>query len=99
MISVANRFLISEGFEETFEQRFIEGQSYLKEMDGFVRMYFKRPLEGNYYVVLTYWQDVESFQAWTESKQFKARHARARVEGMYAGPNVFELHEVLHAVE
>ena len=99
MIVVANRFLISEGFEEQFEQRFIAGQSYLKEMPGFIRNHLLRPIEGNYYVVMTYWQDIDTFKAWTESEQFKARHARARVEGMYAGPNVFEMHQVVHTIE
>jgi heme-degrading monooxygenase HmoA len=99
MIVVSNRLQVAEGREEDFEKRF-EGRARLVEhMPGFVRLEILRPVKSDYYIVLTHWKDEASFRAWTDSAEFKEAHnSRPRAE-IFAGPNVFEMHEVIQHVE
>ena len=95
MIVVSNRLQVAKGREEEFEKRF-EGRARLVEnMPGFVRLEILRPIKGDYYIVLTHWQDEPSFQAWTNSTEFKEAHRNRPPSEIFAGPNVFEMHEVI----
>jgi len=78
MIVVSNRIQVAKGHEEAFEKRF-EGRARLVENHpGFIRLEILRPkavqmhgkpLGGSdYYVVLTYWESPEAFEAWTEAE-------------------------------
>ena len=99
MIVVSNRIQVSKGHEKEFEARF-EGRAKLVEnMSGFVRLEVLRPLQSDCYVVLTHWQDEASFRAWTESAEFKEAHRNRPPSDMFAGPNVFEMHEVIQQAE
>lgn len=48
-------------------------------------------------IVLTRWESMEHFQAWVNSQEFKARHARAGslVPQVFAGRSQLEIHEVV----
>ena len=73
MIVVSNRLQVAKGHEKEFEERF-EGRARLVEnMRGFVRLEILRPIKSDYYIVLTHWRDEASFQAWTESDEFRKR--------------------------
>jgi heme-degrading monooxygenase HmoA len=99
MIVVSNRLQVAKGHEEDFEKRF-EGRARLVEnMPGFVRLEILRPLKSDYYIVLTHWQDEASFQAWTESAEFKEAHRNRPRAEIFSGPNVFEMHEVIQHAE
>jgi heme-degrading monooxygenase HmoA len=99
MIVVSNRIQVAQGHEKEFEQRF-EGRAGLVEhMPGFVRLEILRPVKSDYYVVLTHWTDEASFRAWTESPEFKEGHRNRPPAEIFAGPNVFELHEVIQQAE
>jgi heme-degrading monooxygenase HmoA len=99
MIVVSNRIQVTKGQESAFEQRF-EGRARLVEsMPGFVRLEILRPLKSEYYVVLTYWESPEAFEAWTEGPEFREAHSRRPPKEMFAGPNVFEMHEIVQHVE
>ena len=52
---------------------------------------------SDYHVVLTYWQRKEDFVAWTQSEDFRTAHSDKPPEDMFAGPNVFELHEIIQS--
>lgn len=99
MIVVANRISVAPGYEETFEQRFADRESGLRELPGFVRNLVLRPIKGSAYVVMTFWQDVASFEKWTHSDAFRQAHARPASPEMFSAPNVLEIHEVVHRVE
>jgi heme oxygenase (mycobilin-producing) len=95
MIVVSNRIQVAKGHELDFEKRF-EGRARLVEtMPGFIRLEILRPIKSDYYVVLTHWKDETSFRAWTESSEFKEAHSNRPPAEIFAGPNVFEMHEVI----
>lgn len=99
MIVVSNRIQVSKGQEGAFEQRF-QGRARLVEtMPGFVRLEILRPVKSDYYVVLTYWESAKDFEVWTESPQFREAHSQRPPKEMFAGPNVFEMHEIVQHVE
>jgi heme-degrading monooxygenase HmoA len=99
MIAVSNRLHVAKGQEKEFEARF-EGRARLVEnMPGFVRLEILRPLKSDYYIVLTHWKDEASFHAWTESAEFKEAHRNRPRAEIFAGPNVFEMHEVIQSSE
>ena len=105
MIVVSNRIQVAAGHEAAFEKRF-EGRAGLVENHpGFIRLEILCPkpvtIHGktmggsDYYVVLTYWEDEQAFLNWTESEDFRVAHANRPPKEMFAGPNVFEMHEVI----
>lgn len=109
MIVVSNRIPVAKGHEEEFEKRF-EGRARLVETQpGFIRLQILRPTSvemhgGNmgasdYYVVLTHWESKEDFVRWTESDAFREAHSSRPPKEMFAGSNVFEMHEVIQNVE
>lgn len=108
MIVVSNRIMVASGFESDFEKRF-EGRARLVEKHpGFLRLEILKPVNvslhgseqggSEYYVVLTYWENKESFVSWTESEDFKEAHRNRAPKEMFSGPNVFEMHEVIQEV-
>lgn len=99
MIVVANRIRVAEGYEEEFERRFREREGLVDKSAGFIRNEVLRPVKGDCYVVKTYWEDMASFEAWTQSKAFREAHAKHPPKEMFAGPNVLEIHEVLYTTE
>jgi heme-degrading monooxygenase HmoA len=99
MIVVSNRLQVAKGREKDFEDRF-EGRARLVEnMPGFIRLEILRPIKSDYYIVLTHWKDETSFKAWTESSEFKEAHRNRPAAEIFAGPNVFEMHEVIQYAE
>ena len=50
-----------------------------------------------YHVVLHSWERVEDFVAWTESEDFRKAHSNRPPPEMFAGDNVFELHEIIQS--
>jgi heme-degrading monooxygenase HmoA len=95
LIVVSNRIQVAKGHESDFEKRF-EGRARLVEtMPGFIRLEILRPIKSDYYIVLTHWEDEASFRAWTESSEFKEAHSNRPPAEIFAGPNVFEMHEVI----
>ena len=109
MIVVSNRIHVAPGHEAAFEKRF-EGRAGLVEHHpGFIRLEILRPTSvkmhgttmggSDYYVVLTYWEDEQAFLNWTESDDFRLAHANRPPKEMFAGPNVFEMHEVIQTAD
>ena len=99
MIVVSNRIQVAKGRERDIEKRF-EGRARLVEtMPGFVRLEILRPIKSDYYSVVTHWQDEASFHAWTESAEFKEAHRNRPRAEIFAGPNVFEMHEIIQHAE
>jgi heme-degrading monooxygenase HmoA len=99
VIVISNRLQVAKGREKDFEERF-EGRARLVEnMPGFIRLQILRPLKSDYYIVLTHWKDEASFHAWTESSEFKEAHRNRPPAEIFAGPDVFEMHEVIQHAE
>jgi len=94
-----NRFRISLGSEQVFEDLWRQRDSYLDEVPGFQEFHLiKGPSddEATLYASHTVWASREDFEAWTESESFRKAHARARApEGTYQGHPVFEGFDVV----
>ena len=99
MIVVANRISVAKGFEEAFEERFKNRVRKVDKMPGYIRNEVLRPVGTGAYVVLTHWKNKESFEAWTESDDFKEAHKNRPPANMFSGPSAFEMHEVIECSE
>ncbi len=99
MVVVSNRIRVAKGQEEAFEKRFAGRLGYVERHRGFVRFELLKPIQSDSYVVLTYWETEQDFLAWTESEDFKEAHRNRPPKEMFAGPNVFELHEIIQHSE
>ena len=107
MFVVSNRIPVADGQEEAFAERFRNRAGLVEGHSGFVRLEILKPTEiamhgrsmgrSAYHVVLTYWEQVEDFAAWTNSPDFKTAHSDRPPPEMFAGDNVFELHEVIQS--
>lgn len=109
MIVVSNRIPVARGHEEAFEKRFEDRAGLVENHPGFIRLEILRPKSvtmhggqmggSDYYVVLTYWESEQAFVAWTESEDFRRAHMNRPPKEMFAGPNVFEMHEVIQTAD
>ena len=107
MIVVSNRIPVARGHEEAFAERFRNRASLVDHHPGFVRLEILRPQpismhgqgmgSSDYHVVLTYWETEADFIAWTESQDFRTAHSQRAPQEMFAGQNVFELHEIIQS--
>ncbi len=94
MIVVQNRVPVNEGHEEGFLDRFRTRRGLVDDQPGFIRNMVLRPVKGDCFIVLTFWESVETFRAWTESEAFREAHSRVPPEGMFRGHAELEIHEV-----
>ena len=99
MFIAMNRFRITLGSEEVFEELWRGRDSYLEEVPGFREFHLlKGPSdeEAALYASHTIWDSKADFEAWTESESFKKAHAQARApQGTYQGHPRFEGFEVI----
>ena len=96
MIVVANRFDVAEGYEDEFVERFRESMGNVAAQPGFVKFEVLAPVDADTHVAMTYWESEEDFQAWTETEEFHAAHARDTPSGMFEGHPQLEVHEVAY---
>ena len=99
MIVVTNRIPVAKGQEDAFEQRFAGRAGLVEGRPGCRGFQLLRPVEGDYYMVMTWWDTDADFRAWTESAEFREAHRNRPPKELFAGPNVFELHEVIERVD
>ncbi len=99
VVVVANRIPVAEGWEEDFEKRWQDRDWSITGLPGFIRNEILRPIQGNHYIVKTYWESMEDFQGWTKSEAFAEAHANPPPREAFAGENVLEIHEVVASVQ
>ena len=84
-----NRFAVKPENAEAFEAMWLNRDSQLKEMEGFVEFHMlKGPAREDgtiLYASHTVWESEETFIAWTKSDQFRKSHARSSGGGPRAG--------------
>ena len=103
MIIVANRIPVAEGWEEDFIERFRNRVGLIDHAPGFLRNIVLKPKSHphqddnatQYHVVLTFWEDAESFWAWTKSESFEKAHSNLPPPEMFAGSSALEMHEAV----
>jgi heme-degrading monooxygenase HmoA len=105
MFIAMNRFRIKKGSEEAFEQVWLNRESYLDRVPGFVEFHLLKGPEGEgetLYASHTVWQNKSAFEAWTKSEAFRASHARAgnnQTGPLYLEHPKFEGFEVRQTLE
>lgn len=99
MVVISNRIQVVKGHEKEFEARFEGRAGLVEKMPGFIRLEVLRPITSDYYVILTYWETKEAFQAWTESREFAEAHKISPRAEIFTSPNIFEVYEVIQLAE
>lgn len=91
MFIAMNRFRVKRGSEEAFEKVWLNRETYLERVPGFVEFHLlKGPQSEDHtlYASHTVWQSKSAFEAWTKSDEFRAAHSRAGNES--TGPLYLE---------
>src|SRR5271155_4576957 len=80
MFIAMNRFRVKRGAEAAFEKVWLNRDSYLDRVPGFVEFHLLKGPEAEdhtLYASHTVWQSKAAFEGWTKSEEFRAAHARA----------------------
>lgn len=102
MFIAMNRFKVLPGAEAEFEAMWLNRDSKLKEVPGFVEFHMLKGPEGEghrLYSSHTLWESEEAFLAWTRSEAFRAAHGSAGgTRPLYDGRPNFEGFEVIQTI-
>lgn len=94
MFIAMNRFKVSLGKEQDFEDVWRERESHLNDVSGFKTFHLLRGPEQQDHTLFashTVWDNKAAFDVWTHSNAFKQAHAQAgQTKGLYLGHPNFE---------
>jgi heme-degrading monooxygenase HmoA len=77
MFVVMNRIPVNAEYTEQFEERFRNRAGEVDQMKGFIRNQVLRPANPeDPYVVMTFWESRDDFDAWVGSEAFQKQHAK-----------------------
>ncbi len=103
MFIAMNRFKVVKGEEKAFEDLWLNRESHLDKVPGFVEFHMLQGPEREDHTLYsshTVWGDKDSFTAWTTSQQFRAAHGGAgSSRQMYLGHPEFEGFEVIQTLK
>jgi heme-degrading monooxygenase HmoA len=100
-----NRFQVQAGEEERFERVWLERDTHLKGVPGFVEFHLlrgPRSQDGGHtlYASHSVWASRAAFEAWTRSQAFRDAHRGAGDHGgLYLGHPRLETFEALQTVK
>lgn len=99
MFIAMNRFHVTKGREEDFEEVWKSRDSRLEKVDGFVEFHLLRGPEADDHTLYsshTIWASRQAFEDWTRSEHFRAAHRDAgNTKGLYQGHPNFEGFDVV----
>ncbi|ANU14071.1 extracellular polysaccharide biosynthesis protein [Planococcus halocryophilus Or1] len=88
--AVFNNIPVTDEGRELFESRFQNRAGMVEKEPGFAAIRVLRPLDSDVYVILTLWEDKQSFIDWQQSQAYGHAHAkRGTKEGIDKRPNIF----------
>jgi len=105
MFIAMNRFKVAKDATEAFEALWLNRESHLQTIPGFVEFHMLRgPVREDHvlYASHTIWRSKGDFEAWTRSEAFRASHAKPKTSGRaptYLEPPQFEGFEVLQKIK
>jgi len=83
-----NVLTVPDGQGSALEQRFAKRAGMVESAAGFRSFELLRPTEGTQdYLVVTRWDDEESYRSWLESREFRAGHTQAQDRAQTADTN------------
>jgi heme-degrading monooxygenase HmoA len=80
MFIAMNRFRVKKGSEQDFEQVWLNRDTHLERVPGFIEFHLLKGPENEDHTLYsshTVWQSRATFEAWTRSEEFRAAHSRA----------------------
>jgi heme-degrading monooxygenase HmoA len=102
MFIAMNRFRVKKGSEEAFEKVWLNRDTHLAKVPGFVEFHLlKGPEQEDFtlYASHSVWQSRAAFEAWTRSAEFRAAHKDAgQNKPLYVGHPELEGFEVRQTV-
>ncbi|KHJ53570.1 antibiotic biosynthesis monooxygenase [Aureimonas sp. OT7] len=102
MFIAMNRFKVVKGSETDFESVWLNRESHLQELPGFIEFHMlKGPDRDDHtlYSSHTVWASRADFENWTKSEAFRAAHRGAPTsKPLYLGHPEFEGFEVIQTV-
>ncbi|MFD2672574.1 antibiotic biosynthesis monooxygenase family protein [Marinicrinis sediminis] len=89
--AVINNIPVTPEGREAFEERFLNRARMIEEEPGFRAIRVLRPLQGDTYRILTFWETEADFANWQQSKAYeKAHQKRHTPQGMdQQKPSIF----------
>ncbi|BBL78689.1 hypothetical protein RxyAA322_05430 [Rubrobacter xylanophilus] len=94
MIAVANRLPVREGAADRIVEMFSSGRGAVQEFPGFVAMEVLKAEDASEVLVVTWWEDRASFDAWVGSDAFKRAHGRGGGGELLRGHPQMTVYEV-----
>jgi heme-degrading monooxygenase HmoA len=103
-----NRFRVVRGLESEFERVWLNRDSQLNTVPGFVEFHLLKGPEAEDHTLYsshTVWRSKADFEAWTKSEAFRTAHARAGNETTgklyleHPKFEGFEVRQTIHAAE
>ncbi|MBE7184769.1 MAG: antibiotic biosynthesis monooxygenase [Methylobacterium mesophilicum] len=105
MYIAMNRFKVIKEAAQDFEAIWLNRESHLQTLPGFVEFHMlKGPERADHvlYASHTLWRTKADFEAWTKSEAFRASHARSNTserKPTYLGHPEFEGFEVIQEIK
>ena len=94
MFIAMNRFKVVKGEEKAFEDMWLNRESHLDTVPGFVEFHMLKGPERDDHTLYsshTVWSDRDSFGAWTTSQQFRSAHGGVDAADVPRPPRVRRL--------
>ena len=102
MYLTMNRFKVTRGHEEAFEEIWATRDSHLKQVAGFISFHLmkgERHHDHTLYASHTAWESEEAFRDWTKSDAFRKAHSGVKPNTeMYQGAPVLEVFEAVQSL-
>ncbi|MCB0724972.1 MAG: antibiotic biosynthesis monooxygenase [Ignavibacteriae bacterium] len=71
-----NYITCDDSYRDRFEELFKSRKHAIDRMPGFKEMEVLKPKDGNVYLIMSHWENEESFKNWTGSEEFLEGHKR-----------------------
>ncbi len=94
MIAIVNSLPAKEGAADRIVERFAESRGHVQGFPGFVSMEVLKSEAEDEVLVVTRWQDRDSFDAWVGSEEFSRAHGRGGAGGLLRGHPKMTSYEV-----
>ncbi len=94
MIAIFNHLPVKDGAADRIVERFAESRGHVQGFPGFVSMEVLKSDTEDEVLVVTRWQDRESFDAWVGSEEFSRAHGRGGAGELLRGHPKMTSYEV-----
>jgi heme oxygenase (staphylobilin-producing) len=85
VIAILNSLPVKRGAADEIVARFAESRGHVQDFPGFVSMEVLKSDAEDEVLVVTRWQDRESFESWVRSEEFRRAHGRGGAGGLLTG--------------